>query len=278
MAIVVTEEFGSREQRDGVNPNAELRYLVSGTNDEAEAKAAVKAQLTTYLGLWPNEVSLEQMDAYNGGFKVFRSIVTYGPTPGGIGVGDDEDIPVTWSMEFATESVKIQQAIAVVNTYHDDAVRGLEPDNFNGAINVTDEGVEGVEVQVPVCSLSASWSIPTTSWNPAYRVTLARLVGSINNSTWYGFSPREVRFDGASITGTLGERTSLTWRFSVSPNAYGLQIGRITDITKAGWDYLWCKYSSDESAAAKLLIPRPYMVNVVQVYPLANFLSIGIGG
>jgi hypothetical protein len=63
----------------------------------------------------------------------------------------------------------------------------------------------------------------------------------------------------------------------VSPNVEGLEIGGITDITKAGWDYLWCYYVDEEEAAAKMMIKKPLQVNVVQVYPLANFLELGLG-
>jgi hypothetical protein len=112
MAIAVQEAIESRSQRDGTNPSAELVYFVTGTDDELAAKAAVKASLTTYGGLWPNEVSIEPHAWGTDGLRMFRAVVTYGPTPGGISVGDDEDTPPTFSAEFSTESTKIQQALA----------------------------------------------------------------------------------------------------------------------------------------------------------------------
>lgn len=276
MAVTVSEAAESRSQRDGLNPSAELVFIASGTSDENTAINAVKDQLTTYRGLWPNEVSLEPLGFGSDGLpNRFRSVVTYGPVPGGIGVGDDDDIPPTFSAEFSTESVTIQQGLAVVNTY---PAPTYTAGNFLGAINVTSDGVQGVEIEVPVFSFSLSWTIPTENFTTSYQATVARLVGCINNSTWRGFQAKEVRFDGLSVSGTIGERTSLTWRFSVSPNVSGLEIGSITGITKAGWDYLWCYYVDNEDPDAKFLIKKPIQVTVNQVYPLANFLALGLGG
>lgn len=274
MAIVCTEEFDSRPQSVGLNPRAELRYIVTGTNDEAAAIAAVNAASTPYGLLWPNQIDLEQMDAYHGGFKMFRASVAYGPVPGGLGVGEGEELP-TFTCDYSGESAKILQGLAVVNTY---PAPGEPAVNFLGAINVTSDGVEGVEIEVPVFSFSLTISIPTALFTPSYQASVARITKSINGSTWRSFAPKEVRFDGMSVSGTFGERTSMTYRFSVSPNATGLEIGNITGITKAGWDYLWCYYWDDEDPASKMLIKKPLQVNVNQVYPLANFLALGLGG
>lgn len=274
MAIAVTEEFDSRPQSYGLNPSAELRYIVTGTNDEAAAIAAVNSTITPYGLLWPNQIDLEQMDAYSGGFKMFRASVKYGPVQGGLGVGEGDELP-TFTCDYSGESAKILQGLAVVNTY---SAPGEPSVNFRGAINVTSDGVEGVEIEVPVFTFSLTISIPTSLFTTSYQASVARITKSINNSTWRGFAPKEVRFDGMSVSGTFGERTSMTYRFSVSPNADGLQIGDITGITKAGWDYLWCYYWEVEDDDSKFLIKKPLQVNVNQVYPLANFLLLGLGG
>ncbi len=273
MAITVTEAFESRGQRFGLNPSADLSYIVAGTNDEAAAIAAVNAIATPYGLLWPNEISLERLDAMSGGFQMFRATVSYGPVQGGLGTGEGEELP-TFTCDYSGESAKILQGLAVVNTY---PAAGQPAVNFNGAINVTSEGVEGVEIEVPVFSFSLSISIPTSLFTTSYQASVAKITKSINNNTWRGFAAKEVRFDGMSVSGTFGERTSITFRFSVSPNMTDLEVGGITGITKAGWDYLWCYYWDDEDPTAKMLIKKPLQVNVNQVYPLANFLVLGLG-
>lgn len=275
MAIVVTEGINSREQDWGTSPSATLEYYVSGTNDEAAADAAVRAQLNLYRGLWPNSLRVEPyIGTGSDGLYVFRVVVQYGPTPGGLSVDGEDDQEPSYTAEFSTELVKIQQALAVVNNYPAPGEPGV---NFRGAINVTSEGVEGVEIEVPVQQFSLTISVPTVSLTKAYKATIARLTGSINNSPWYGYQAKEVLFRGLSASGVFGDRSSLTYRFAVSPNASGLTIGDITGITKAGWDYLWCFYRDATDDDAKMMIKKPLQVNVVQVYPLANFLELGLG-
>ncbi len=274
MAVVITEAENSREQEWGTNPSATLEYFISGTDDEAEADAALKASLATYRGLWANSYRLIPHAYDADGFRIFQAVVTYGPIPGGLTSGDEGDAP-SFTAEFSTESTTIQQGLAVVNTY---TPSGITAVNFNGAINVTSDGVQGVEIQIPVQQFSLTISILTSNFTTGYQASVARLCGSVNNHTWRGFAVKEVLFLGMSATGVFGERTTLTYRFAVSPNVTGLSIGGITGIEKAGWDYLWCFYRDETDDTAKMLIKKPAQVTVNQVYPLGNFMALGLGG
>jgi len=277
MAITVWEGINSRAQEWGANASATLEYFTAGTADEAAADAAVRAQLTTYRGLWPTSLRLEQHSRSAGdGLPIFRVVVAYGPVPIGLSASGADDVEPSYSADFFTEMAKIQQGLAVVNSYYD-ASRAAGPCNFLGAINVTREGVEGVEVEVPAQQFSLTASIPTALLTKAYRATVSRLTRSINSNAWYGFQPKEVKFLGMTANGIFGERSTLTYRFAASPNVSGLVIGNMTNITKAGWDYLWCYYEDEEDEAAKMVVKRPLFVNVNQVSPLANFLELGLG-
>lgn len=273
MPVTITEDANSRRIRDGLNPSREKSFLISGTNDEDEALTELKASLSPYGLLWPNECSVDWEDQkYSGGFRLFRASVQYGPVPGGLGVGDGEELP-TFTSEFSTQTIKLFNA-PVVNNY---PAPGEPSVDFLGNINVTSDGVEGVDIEIPVQQFSLTISIPTATFTPGYQATVARLTATINNATWRGFASKEVRFDGLSAGGTFGERTTLTYRFSVSPNATGLSVGPITGITKAGWDYLWVYSQQAADDVAKMFRPKPLQVNVNQVYQLSNFLLLGLG-
>lgn len=273
MAITVSEaELESRIIRDGATPSRTKVFYVAGTDSEDEALTSVKAILVPYGLLWPNEVNLQQ-HGIHAGFRFYRAEVEYGPIPGGINVGSEPDKP-TFTCDFSGETSRIQQGLEVVNTY---PASGEPAVNFNGAINVTSDGVEGVEIPFPVFSFSLTISILTTEFTTSYQVAVARLSQHINSHSWRGFAPKEVRYDGMSCSGTFGDRTTLTHRFSVSPNMSDLVVGGITGITKAGWDYLWCFYRDATDDDAKMLIKRPLQANVNRVYPLGNFLALGLG-
>lgn len=275
MAIVITEDAATRNITDGLNPSREKGFWITGTDDEDAALTAFKASehIAPYGALWPNDVRLNWHEqSYSGGNRLFKAVLRYGPVPGGLGVGEGEPLP-TFTSDASTQAIRLFNA-PVVNSY---AAPGNQPCDFFGNINVTDEGVEGVDIEVPIQQASLTIIVPTSSFTVGYQATLARLTATINNSTWRSYAPKEIRFDGYYASGTFSDQTTITYRFSISPNASGLSVGPITGITKAGWDYLWVYYEQDPHPDAKKFLPRPRYVTVNQVYQTSNFLLLGLG-
>jgi hypothetical protein len=68
---------------------------------------------------------------------------------------------------------------------------------------------------------------------------------------------------------------NLSYKFIASPNATGLTVGEISDISKKGHEYLWVLYEDDVSDDT--LLKKPKAVYVNQVYKTASFAGLGIG-
>jgi len=66
------------------------------------------------------------------------------------------------------------------------------------AIGVTDTGVEGVEIVVPVYNFSETHYLPDGQVTQGYKLTLFGLTGKVNNGSFRGFAAGEVLFLGAS--------------------------------------------------------------------------------
>ncbi len=117
----------------------------------------------------------------------------------------------------------------------------VAPD-FQGAIGVSADGVEGIDITVPVYHFAETHYKPDNQITGAYKGVLFNLTGKVNGDVFRGFAPGEVLFLGASGakrgSGTEAD-WEITYRFAASPNASGLSIGPIGGITKQGWDYLW---------------------------------------
>ncbi|MDR2440012.1 MAG: hypothetical protein LBE12_11685, partial [Planctomycetaceae bacterium] len=120
----------------------------------------------------------------------------------------------------------------------------MTPRNYGGLIGVTDDGVEGVDIDTAVSTFSETvyfypWFITTS-----YVTFLARAYGCVNSSPFRGFAVGEVRFLGASGSYRSGDTAAeLTFKFSVSPNATNIRVGNITIPFKYGWDYLWVRWA-----------------------------------
>ena len=161
---------------------------------------------------------------------------------------------------------------------------GPAPD-FKGAIGVTTDGVEGVDITVPVFSFAVTRYMAPASVTTAYVGNLYQLTGKVNsgnftvtldNGVTLSFNAGECLFLGASGSKRGDEDWEITFRFAGSPNKTNLTIGDITVPAKAGWEYLWVRYSDQEDGDAKALVKRPIAAYVEKVYDAGNLSLLGL--
>ncbi len=75
---------------------------------------------------------------------------------------------------------------------------GQTAPNFRGAIGVTADSVEGVDIAVPVYQFAETHYQPDSVITPTYKGTLFSLTGRTNNGAFKGFAAGEVLFLGAA--------------------------------------------------------------------------------
>jgi len=270
MPIVIEEKFDSRVSIAGDNPSVELRYIVFGTSDDLAAKSELASgSPDTYDGLPRQTIQIDPLAN-----DIWEGTVRYGLT-------DQSPPPQTGESSFAFDTgggtQHITQSRGTVAAY---APAGETPPDFQGAIGVTDNGVEGVDVTVPVYQFSETHYLDDDLVTPAYKGTLFALTGRVNNGSFKGLAAGECLFLGAagSKRGTdVDDDWEITFRFAGSPNVTGLNVGPITGISKKGWEYLWVRYADIEDEAAQRLVKRPIAAYVEQVYEYGNFAALGIG-
>lgn len=269
MSIVVTEKFESRRSTKGDNPSAELVYTVRGTADDLVARSAAENESpANYDGLPRQTVSVEPI-----GPDHWDATVRYGRSTGG-------GFPQTGESVFAFDTgggtQHITQSKQTVSSH---AASGATAPDFNGAIGVTADGVEGVDITVPVYQFSETHYLPASQVTQGYKSTLFNLTGLVNNGAWKGFAPGEVLFLGASGSrrGTASDSDwEITFRFAASPNASSISVGPIGGISKKGWEYLWVRYADAEDAGSQAIVKRPVAAYVERVYDEGNFSALGI--
>lgn len=270
MPITLVEKLDSRRVTLGENPSVELVYILTGTADDAAAVAAIEAAAPLiYQGLFRQGLQLDpQWVDENSGDGQWVATVRYGPRP----------LPKwgesIYSFDTTGGTQHITQSIETVNQY---APPGKTAPDFKGAIGVTPDNVEGVDITVPVCSFAETHYLPAEIVTMDYRVTLFRLTGKVNNDTFKGCAAGECLFLGATGSKRGSDDWEITYRFAVSPNRDNITIGDITGIDKKGWEYLWVRYEDAEDTDAKVLIKKPIAAYVEKVYEEADFSILGIG-
>ena len=274
MSIVCTENTGSRQVTDG--QSAELVYTIAGTADEAAAIAALKATAPATLGgLKRQPVSVEpvHVDTANPGTCIWTGTATYAPF-------ERREPPQTgdsvYNFDTGGGTQHITQSLSTVHRY---AASGTAPD-FKGAIGVTHDNVEGVDITVPVYNFSETHYLSAATVTTAYKGTLFQLTGKVNSGSFRGLAAGECLFLGASGSrrGTgPDDDWEITFRFAGSPNRTGITVGPISGIAKKGWEYLWVRYADAEDTGSNTLVKQPIAAYVEKVYEDGNFAALGIG-
>ena len=279
MPVTCTENPDSRQYTEG--ESAELTFTVRGTADETVAMSALKStapSLFNSLKRQPPGVDPVYVDTANPDRCIWTGTARYAPAQS----QEPETGDSTFSFDTGGGTQHITQSLATVGTYAAPALPGA-PD-FRGAIGVTADGVEGVDITAPVYNFSETHYLPAATVDNAYKGGLFQLTGRVNDGAFRGLAAGECLFLGASGTVRIPEDPSggggdweINFRFAGSPNVTGLMIGDIGPINKKGWEYLWVRYQEAEDTAAKMLIRRPIAAYVEQVYREGDFSVLGIG-
>lgn len=262
MAIEVGEKLESR--RISTNPlRAELEYWIRGTDQEQDAIDALKAAIsTTYSidlgGFLPVALAIESVTLEPlGSSELWTGIVTYSQFASVL----NESV---FSFDTGGGTHHITQSQQTVVNLPATA-------NHNGAIGVTNDSVEGVDIVVPAYRWSESYVLPPAQVSPLlYRA----LTGCVNSSTFKGFAAGEVLFLGASGTKRGDGDWEISFGFLGSPNATGIPVPGLGSVDKLGHDYLWFRYAED--VADNKLIKKPTEAHVERVYRYANLNLLGL--
>jgi len=263
----IIELYNSREGNEGVeNPSATLRYLIRKEPDDVAARTLIESTIpSTYLGLDFNGYTVTPLGA-----GIWDVTANYGVLP-----PDDSTV---WDFDSSGNTAHITQSLQTVARYP-----VATAPNFYGAIGVSGDGVEGVDITIPKFDFGARKSLPKSSLTTTYMQYLIEYTGTVNNAAWtispfaatINFAAGEVLYLGATISTKSATQAEVALKFSAIRNQTGLSVGSITGIAKKGWEHLWVRYIDDVDSNS--LIKRPVAAYVERVYRTSTFTNLGVG-
>ena len=277
MATRVEEAYSERDQTvnaKGEVTEIEIPYLVFEAENEDAALAAArsKAASHTVSGMVLDEVEVtERVNKDTWKVKaIWKDEDSDDPDD-----PDEDEETTSFAFDTGGGTMHRNQSLKTVAKVPNDA-----PD-FNGAIEVDNEGnVNGVDVTMPVLNFTETHTMNGSRVTTSYKKNVAALTGTVNGSSFRGFSAGEVLFLGASGTKRSKKPNApweITFRFAVSPNQSSLQVGKLKVANKKGWDYLWVRYADKVADNKKNVIKEPVAAYVEQVYPTGDFGNLGLG-
>jgi hypothetical protein len=268
----VTERIQSRRVRTGSNPFAEYDYIVVDAATESAADTAVRAAAPSTVNSLPLQaVELEPTE----GEDLWYATVRYGLTTGGGAAQTGQEL---FSFRTGGGTQRITQSLETIQRYPE---TGGTPDadvpDYKGAIGVSGDTVEGVEIPVPVFEFSITKYFTDAQVTPTLRQAWFLLAARMNNATFQGFAAGELLFlgvNGARRGSGAQADWEITFDFAASQNQTGLAVGDITGISKLGWDYLWVDYRPVVDAGRTVLVPKYAFVE--RVFGFGDFSLLGL--
>lgn len=265
MAIAVAERWSARKLSRGNNRASSVEYIITGTDSDIDAADAFESHLTTNSLTVRDGIPIQSKDIEQIADQIWVATANYSFDQQKVA----EDTEYSFDTGGGSQKVTQTPSSMGITTY------GSNVPNFQGAINVDDNSVNGVDIVVPTYNFSETRYVDDDDVDENFKLALFNMTGKVNNNSWNGYAAGEVLFLGAS--GSKNGRTGLwaiTYKFAASPNKTGITIGSITGIAKKGWEYLWVRYEKSTSNNSLVQIPRAVYVH--QVYYTADFDTLGI--
>lgn len=279
MAVVI-ERHGTRRS-DGRSATREYQITQVTSDDEARSAMLAAAPSTVIIGGIPytrdnaqsgvDEIHTQSADGTSISSGIWFGGVTW-QRPGATGIQPSGSFSL--SFDISGQSVRITHSRETVSIW--DTPGRIGPD-FAGAINAREDGtIEGVDILVPFFSYTLTRTYAASDISGAWVLTAARIVGSVNVSSYHGFEAGELLLTRVSGQQRSDGEWDITFSFAVSFNETDLRVGDITGIVKDGWDYLWVYYEETEDTARSRTNKKPISAFVERVYRRTNYSALGI--
>lgn len=270
MAWEVIEQLGAEDGSTGATGRRQIPYLVRGDGTSVSASDAMAeaiAAAPSSLGGFPlTGASVESLGGHTWQVMVeYASPSLAGSARPAAGAANR----VVFSTRGGTMNVKrsLETVDSVGRT--DDP-----PPSFGSLVNVTDDGVEGVDIVVPYHTKTITRYLESAMVDLTFEQTIADLTGCVNNNTFLGRAAGEVLFEGAESNPRDDGVTEVTYSFVIRKNQTDIQVDDLDQFDQKGHEYVWFRVRQANTTSGVIL--RPAYGYVERMYPLANLSDLGI--
>jgi len=278
----VYEIVNSQSGKDGTGRNTKrkLLYHVLGTDSDTDIVTAVLAEAPGIFTANGINLKLDDISKTQIGPEFWAAEVNYiDPEKQEDKKKRDENTLVaSWDTTGGTQHI----TTSLETRGSGQRSLSIDPaENFGRAIEVTESGVNGTDVVVPMLRLELEYKFPNASVTDAYIRKLRDLTGTTNSAEFKGWAIGDLLLLGSS--GRQSSQGGITARFifaagkSISGSFGGFvdDEGNTLDLTKRAHDHLWYYFAREEGD--ENVVQRPKWLYIERVYEETDFAEIGIG-
>ncbi len=260
-------------------------------NPVAATDAAISAQAASgYADVAAAAATSDAADAQSDAADAVAEAAAGAPSVSSIAAGITTDA-ANAAYVAATNAANVAIFIGDAADAADDIVSGIAADaaggipNVGTMINVTDKGVDGVEIEDDKCDITITKHFVATMLPSGYLETLRSMYPCKNDADFV------INYKGQIITYKAGElkfknftykqggdnTVDITYFLASSKNsveADNYTIGNSPPIVKEGWDYLSVFYVDSPDQAAFCKSKKPKAVYIHRVYRAEDFSKL----
>jgi hypothetical protein len=284
MSIVVYEMLDSmsgsvsNDLEQGETREVRRSYVIGQCEGFNDAVTQIEQYAPQYVesdgaGIYWRRTRLEVNGIGNKYFQVTATYATLVPKgDGGGGPPGTDSVPGSLAWDTTGHTEHITQSLSTLR------FPAAKAPDFEGAINVSGNTVNGLDVVRPCLRYSETWIFPASvAISPAFLGAVYQRTGSVNRAQFRAFQPGEALFMGAraSWQGDL-PYVAVTFEFEARPNGDWYSQGFGQTIPKEGWQYIWLLYETGVNNDR--LIQRPIYAYKETVYEKQDWSGLLIGG
>ena len=277
----VTELVESRELSDGDDPAISTRWLIDGT--DSELVASITLRQSTPLQ-WPGTIMLRRAWVVTPIGDPTLTTKWYGDVSYAVQGGGSGRPPERGEKFFNFDTGSGSETrLNTLETKQTVVKAGVVAPNVRGGINVTKEGVDGVDVLTKEFRFSETHYFGADEVSNGFIQTIKDSAVTVNSDSFRGFSAGEVMFVSASGSrrGTdENDGWEINFNFTVRGTiAAGTKITEDLTLTAAvdGWDYIWVSYDKEPDNATKQVLLIGQVARVERIYDRTDFAILNIG-
>lgn len=264
----------SNDFEEGETREVRRSYVIGQCEGFNDVVARIRAYAPEYVdsdgaGIYWRRTRLDVAGIGNKYFAVtatYATLILKNSTPG----GQNDIVPGSIAWDTTGHTEHITQAISTSR------FPATAPD-FEGAINVSGNTVNGLDVVRPCLRYSETWIVAASlAISPEFIGAIYSRTGTVNKNQFRAFEPGEALFMGARAAwqGDL-PYVAVTFDFEARPNGEWYTQGFGQVIPREGWQYIWCLYETAPNADR--LVQRPIAAYRETVYEKEDWDGLKIG-
>lgn len=267
--MAITIELRDREEGEvGTSGGYTLEYKAIATGGESVADVITAAESTVptiYAGFPRQPLSAERLSE-----RLFIVTARYSA------VSSQPLTPVQevdgWVYEYDTGETTVHATHSLETVDYAPASGWSTVPDYGKAINVSDQGIGGLDVPAPNPTLRRRRVFKKEDVSASWLRDMAKKAFRTNVAPWEGWSAGEVLYRTTSYTDRMDGNVEVSQSFSIGQNVTSQTVAGIAGLDKKAHEYVWVL--TEVTQGTDRLVTTPRAAYVERIFETLDFNTL----